>query len=328
MRAALGALSPWNRVLLVALVAQAAILAADRLFEGEELRPFKPITGTRIFPALDPGTVTRLRLTGGGRTTVLERRGEAWVVENEGAAPADPDYVAVALDAIVQLAPGPVVSENPERHEAYEVEGPLALDVVFEGVGGEIGRFVCGRSTPNGRGFYLRYPADSDLVMLVEPNLRDAFVRSGNALGAWREKKIFDDDSRRVRKLEIINHQETILLERVVPEGVLPGDQDEWKMVRPETAAVTALVGGDMAKAMSELKADGFYSGDQPLAELGLDPPRVRVIAHLDDGTTRSLELGEERNNQVYARVTGREEIYRVPLFRVYHFLKRSAELR
>lgn len=329
MKRLLESLSPVNRLLAVVLLGQVGWLVADHALRGEPYAPDVVVGGARLFPGLEPSSVHRLSLTGGGRTTELARDGEGWVVANEGRAAADAAFVATALESLQKLEPGAVVAENPARHEAYDVAGDLALEVVATGAdGGEIGRFVCGRATPDGRGFYLRYPADSELVMLARPSLRDAFVRGGNAPGAWRDKTLFQDDPRRVRALELVTGSGVTRLERQVPAGSVPSNQDEWRIVAPIDAPAQALPAHSMAGAMSELRADGWAGSDARGDDLGLEPPRVRAVATLDDGSERSLEIGAERGNLLYVRITGQEEVYRVQTFRLFNFLKSAEELR
>lgn len=323
-------LSGWNRVLLALAVLQLGVVIADRVFVKEAYAPDRVITTSHVFPALDPSAVTKLHLTGGGRTTELERRGDRWVVANEDGVPADEYFIKAALDSLVRLAPGTVVAENPDRHQAYDVAGDRAMQVTVFGPGdSNLGQFVCGRTMPDGRGFYLRYPSTSDLVMLTAPNLREAFVRSGNIRGAWREKTIFKDDPRRIRGFTLTGRNGAkIEIERVVDEGAVPSDQDEWRMTAPEPGPVLSRAAHAMAAGMSELRADGYGARGMSDGEMGLAPPKVRVSARLDDGTDRVLEIGDEVSKQLYVRVPGEDEVFRVHVYRLFNFTKTAAELR
>lgn len=99
-------------------------------------------------------------------------------------------------------------------------------------------------------------------------------------------------------------------------------------MTAPEPGPVLSRAAHAMAAGMSELRADGYGARGMSDGEMGLAPPKVRVSARLDDGTDRVLEIGDEVSKQLYVRVPGEDEVFRVHVYRLFNFTKTAAELR
>lgn len=317
-----------NKVLIVLLLMQLAWLGAEHLWREEPYRPPRPVTGASLFPAVTAERVTELKLVNAGRLTDLKRSADGFVVASENDVAADAYFVEVALQSLAQMAPGSIVSENPERHAAYEVIDPYGVEVTaLDEHGIELAHFVVGRGTPDGRAFYIRFPFDGTDVMLIRRNVRDAFDRYGNGPGAWRDKTLFKAESRAIERIEITNRDERIEIKRVVPSAGATSDQDDWVGTRPTVGTVERMVGNAMTSNLADLRADQFHDGDLTATELGLEPPRVRIDAHLADGTTLSLEVGNEVNNRLYVRRPGDAEIAMVPVFKLHNFLRSSGEL-
>ena len=321
-------LTPLNRVLLLLVVVQLGWLVAERALREDPYRPPRPVEGNFLFPQAKADEVARLRITAASRTTDLQRRGEGWVVANEGDVVADPYFVDVALRALQGMPPGNLVSENPEQHDAYQVAAPLGVEVEAEDKSGAVvARFVIGRATPNGRSFYVRYPADGADVMMVSPNHRDAFLRYGNRAGAWRERTIFNARARDVLALQIINRSETIVIKRRVPESGVTSDDDDWQVLSPRVGEIDRLTVNAMAQSFAGLTADGVADDDISLSDVGLEPPRVSVMATLADGSELKLEIGDEVDKLLHVRRASELDVFRVHVFQLHNFLRTAEQL-
>ncbi|MBI4880429.1 MAG: DUF4340 domain-containing protein [Planctomycetes bacterium] len=325
-----------NLLLGVLLLVQCAWLLGENVLVGEGRGPGEPGGGDRLFPGFARARVAALAITGARGAVELKRAGEGWVVSSEGARPADEKLVESALLALEELRPGRIVSENPAKHESFDVAGAGALEVLArDGAGAVLAHFILGKSAASGSGAYLRCPPDAGGVMLIRSSIRGAFDRDGGRKGAWRDKTVFAADSRRIRRLEILKPAETIEIERVLApsseagrEGVLvASDEDDWQMLRPLSGLLSRFTGNNLARTAAELKCDGFAALDRPLAELGLDPPEARVTAFLDEGEPLVFEIGAQEESRRYVRVPGRDEILTVPSFRLFDFLREAKEL-
>ncbi len=326
-----------NVLLGVLLLLQCAWLLGERALVGEGRRPAgAEAGGSRLFPEFARSRAAGLEIKGARGAVQLTRTGAGWVVSSEEDRPADQKLVESALLALEELRPGRIVSENPAKHESFDVAGAGALEVLArDEAGAALAHFVLGKAAPSASGAYLRCPPDSRGVMLVRSSIRGAFERDGGRKGAWRDKTIFAADSRRVRRLEILKPAETIEIERVLApsaeagkEGVLvASDEDDWRMLRPLAGLLRRFTGNNLARTAAELKCEGFAALDRPLAELGLDPPQARVSAFLDDGEPLVFEIGALEESRRAVRVPGRDELYTVASFRLIDFLREAQEL-
>lgn len=323
-----------NLVLVVLLALQLAFLGASKIFGSDRFTPRASVTGDRMFASLAEGKdVASVEIVANGTTTELRRDGEQWRVATENDAPADVTAANGLADALARMKPGHVVSENPAKHEDFEVAGTKAVRVSAKSTGGQtVGPFILGKTTPDWKGVYVRFPADSNDVMLVTSNVRSTFVRDENKKGGWRDKSIFKADAKNVREFEIVRAEETILVRRELKpaeEGKEPAatDEDDWKVVQPIEGKMSRYSANSMATTIASLSCDSYYTGDQKPADLKLEPPEARVTAKLADGSALVLEIGSEDSYRRYARVPGRDEVFQVSSGRLYEFLKKSADM-
>lgn len=329
--------SSLNKVLVVLLVVQVAILVGARMFGGEAYRPEVKVKGDLLFPDAAKEPIVEIDLTRDGRTTELKREGETWKVASEGGALADQQACKQAAEALGKLKPGAIVSDNKEKHEAFDVAGKNAVAITAKtNTGSEAGKLVLGKSTPDWSGCYVLYPPDSNDVMLVKDNVRHIFARGDNQPGSWRDKTIFKAEDKDVRGFEIVRADETLEFERVLSPSKEAGkenekvatDDDEWKLVKPFEQTLDKFTGSAMARNFASLSCDSFHQGKETPAELQLDPPKHKITAKLADGSTLVLEVGKEDGGSVFARKAGGTEIYKIASYRLFNFTKKAADFK
>lgn len=330
-------MSKVNIILGALLLAQLAFLGIDRFVVGEAHRPRVTVKGERLFPKLVPDAVVQLDLRRDRGDVRLVRGASGWVVASEDDALADETMVRTALVAMAGLAPGPVVSENAANHVDFGVAGGEAIEVVArDAAGTELARFVLGTTTSDWRGAYVRWPHDADEVMLVPGNVRTSFDKAGGRRGAWRDKTILTGDPLAVRTVTIDKPDaERIVLERqLLPsteegrEGeLLPTDQDDWILVAPTEGLISRYAGNSMAATLADLEADGFHFGGESLEKLGFAPAVARVEATLADDRKVILEIGAEADARRYVRVSGQDDVFVVPSYRLFGFLEEAVDM-
>ncbi len=327
-----------NVLLLVVLAAQLGFLVVDRFFVGEAHRPRVTVVGDRLFPKLSPEAIVELELRRDEGDVKLVRGADGWRVASEGGAPADETLVRTALESLAELAPGPVVSENESKHVDFGVAGREAIEVVArDAAAKEVARFVLGERTSDWRGAYVRFPVDAAEVMLVPGNVRSSFDKGEGKPGAWRDKTILAADPLAVRTIRVVKpDDEPVVVERqLLPsteagkEGVLlPTEQDDWKLLEPVVGLMSRYAGNSLAATLADLQADGFHSGTESPADLGLDPPAARVVATLANGAELRLDIGAERDARRFVRIPGGDDVFLVPSYRLFGFLEKGAELK
>lgn len=325
-----------NIVLSVLLVLQVGWLVSEKYLVGDSYQSRRSMTGDSLLPRFDPAQVATLEMRRASGTTTLERQGEGWVVASEGSRMADQNLVQTALTALDGLKPGNVVSENPAKHQDFDVAGENAIEVTARSSSGtELARLILGKTTPDWRGVYLRYPAESDDVMLVRNNIRNTFDKDGGAPGAWRDKTVFQADSRAIREFEIVRPEETVIIQRQLAASMEEGkegeliatDEDDWKVIQPVEGLMSRYAGNNLARVTATLKCDGFVSDAGSLAEVGLDPPEARVTARMADGSSLVFAIGKERDSKRIIKVPDRDDLFTVPAFQLLTFLKKGEEL-
>ncbi|MFH0944760.1 MAG: DUF4340 domain-containing protein [Planctomycetota bacterium] len=329
-------MSKLNLFLCVLIGLQAAWLASEKFLKGDDYRPKMTVEGDLLFPDADPAQIARLIVNRSSGQTELRREGDRWVVFSENNKPADENLIQSAVSALSKLKPGNIVSENPAKHADFEVVGEKAIEVTAVTSGGsEVVHFILGKTTPNWRGAYVRYPVDSDDVMLVETNIRSTFDRDGGKPGAWRDKKIFDADVKLIRGLEVVKPGETVRIERKLTESTEAGkegelsatDQDDWNVVEPVAGKMSRYSANSLASTIAKLRADAFVEGGKPAAELGLDPAEAKVTARLETGEPLVFEIGKEVESKRYVRVPGNDDVYQIASYRLLDLLKDGKDL-
>ncbi len=325
-----------NVVLAVLLAAQILFLVAERYIGADTFVPRRPVSGGRLFPSYAAEQVATLTLVRSSGTTEIHQRGDGFIVASEQDKAADATLVNGALRALGDLKPGNVVSENRAKHEEFGVAGDDAIEVTAKnGAGQVLAEFVLGRSTPDWRGVYVRYPKDADDVMLLRANIRTTFDRGGGEPGAWRDKTVLRVDATAIRSIEIVKKDETVRIERQLTESTEKGNegallataQDDWKVVQPVVGMMSRYAGNALAATIAELRADGFVPIGTNLVDIGLDPPVARVTATLEGGDTRVFEIGDEQDKVRTLRVPGQDDVYRVASYRVFEFLKDAEKM-
>ncbi|MBK8915292.1 MAG: DUF4340 domain-containing protein [Phycisphaerales bacterium] len=102
-----------------------------------------------------------------------------------------------------------------------------------------------------------------------------------------------------------------VVFERSAVQGARPGQPDEWRIVSPVQAPAETWVVSGMVNSFARLQSHIRYGADGASAvsdaEAGLDKPRATLRFTLADGSTRTLEIGRQREipSGTYVRASG-----------------------
>lgn len=325
-----------NTVLAGILLLQVGVLAAQKVLFKPDYAPRATVTGTKLFPDLKADLLGSITIKQDGRTTELKREGQKWVVASEGNALADAAACDAAATQLEKLAPGFIVSEKSEKHEQFDVAGKNAVEVSATNTAGvKVAHFVIGKTTADWRNSYIRTPAESTDVLKLATDIRHTFCREDTKLGAWRDKTIFTADAKNLRKIELVRSDETIVIERQLTPSTEKGkegqlvatDDDVWKITAPFALDLEKYMASAMARNLATLTCDGFASADQKPADLGLEPPLVKVKGTLADGSALELELGKEDAGKTWARRPA-GEAFQAMSYKLSNMVKKSAEFK
>lgn len=325
-----------NSVLAGILILQVGVLAAQKVLFKPDYAPRATVTGTKLFPDLKADLLASITIKQDGRATELKRDGQKWVVASEGNALADAAACDAAATQLEKLAPGFIVSEKAEKHEQFDVAGKNAVEVMATNTAGvKVAHFVIGKTTADWRSSYVRTPAESPDVLKLATDIRHTFCREDTKLGAWRDKTIFTADAKNLRKIELVRSDETIVIERQLTPSTEKGkegqlvatDDDVWKITAPFALDLEKYMASAMARNLATLTCDGFASAEQKPADLGLDPPQVKVKGTLADGSTLEIELGNEDAGKTWARRPG-GEVFQAMSYKLSNLVKKSADFK
>ena len=111
---------------------------------------------------------------------------------------------------------------------------------------------------------------------------REALAR--RVLGVEREQ---------VARLELHAGERSVVLERTRREGVDGVEQDEWRLRRPLDFAADYWQVDGLVRTLAELERVRQLEEFVP-ADVGLDPPRGRIVVELEGGGRKELRVGAE----------------------------------
>jgi Domain of unknown function (DUF4340) len=304
---------PFVRTLAVLVV---ALGLGGYLFFYESKQEPKPDKVKEKVVALEKAKVKELDLAS-LEGAHLVKEGAAWRLSAPLAAPADATVVDGLLTSLEGLEVEEVVGESVTDLAQYGLAQPrVKVTATLEGAQPVV--LLVGDKTPDGANVYAKTGASARV-----------FTVAGHATGAF-EQKPFDLRDRDVLHLR---RDDVRAFEVTGPEGTyaLASDGASWSIVRPlATRAgrwpvdglLGALEGLRMESVAAEQAAD--------LKAYGLDPPARTVKLTLQDGSSRTLELGSSAvgDKRYHARDASTRQVVVVPGAIVDDLAKGLGELR
>ena len=97
-------------------------------------------------------------------------------------------------------------------------------------------------------------------------------------------------------------------------------------MLQPTAAAVVQNEIDNLLNALSQLKTDDFAETKE-LSEYGLDSPTSSISAILNDGSTKTLHIGNEEGGKLYVKSDEKEQVFRLFKSNVDNLIKKSDKL-
>lgn len=266
----------------------------------------------------DKARARALTVTSAGQPEIrLVKAGEGWRMEAPLAAPADASEADAIVSGLDGLEVTEVVAEAPAALADYGLDPPRGTVVVtVDGQPQPITLHV-GEKTPDGGSLYGRVPA-RPRVFTIPAYLEGALLKKPIEL---RDREVLHVKRQQVRSLEVKG-----------PEGgyALARAGQEWGITAPvKTRAGRWSVDG-LLGALESLRLDSIAAEDaKDLKPYGLDEPERSVTLGLEDGSTRTLEIGSKTpEGNFHARVAGRTQVVVIPPAVPGDLAKGLAELR
>jgi hypothetical protein len=261
--------------LLIALVGLAAVYALLHLGGARQAGPHP------LFPAFKAGSAHKITLGGPGGGAVLEKQDGAWVVTSEASYPADADAVRKMLDAAAGFSKQDMISSNPEKQAAYQVD-TTGVTVTIEDVQGKArAAFVIGKLGPDYQSTYVR-EASSANVILAPGYLGSVFSRGKQS---WQDKRIFNYEPADLVEIGVTKPGLAMVLKR--------GGDGTWLVAQPDGAPCDSNKASRLARILAHLTSTDF-AGHAPMPEAGVDKPDSSVWFKVSSGAEARLVIGHD----------------------------------
>lgn len=294
-------LLPRTRALLAIALVLVGLNLLDRQAPAE-------VDGRPVIAALQRDAVTRIEISDALEKVVLRQADGRWRVSAPYEADADQATVRALVSAFRKEVPVDVQVDTGNL-DKYGLEPGKGIVVEFftdgeaPAVSFTVGNDAAGGST------FVRL-SGSEAIYRARVGGRARYER---APAEWRNKVLLDVEPDQVTALELRRDDLSLILQR----GPSPGNDDQglpkpgaWELEPPPPWPLDQRIADGLVTTLGRMRAGGVAP---PEVDGGFSPPAATFTFTLYDGSTRSLVVGtREEQAATYARVEGREEVYRV----------------
>lgn len=251
---------------------------------------------------LDVDSIDRVEIQRPGSSKiVLERTSDGFRMKEPLEVGIEPNAAESLLRRLASLEIDSVAATKERFHERLEIDDSraIALRLFSDGTLLHDLRIGAYRSQTT-----MIREAGSEIVLAARNNLRSLADRGVDEL---RDKAIFNVDSSKIRALEFHGPDRALRFIRSDAEEDFVADEGVTiEQYNPSTLRSRALT-------LARLRAIGFANEDADPNELGLDPPRARVVMELEGGERHELAIGGEESRGIYVQRVGEPPVYVLP---------------
>lgn len=283
---------------------------------------------TLDLPKVAAEDVTKIQTLNTDNPVTLEKKGSEWVLM-PGEFKADEKAVAGAIESLVDIKTGHMVSKNPRTHKQYKVSDD-DFTVVVSTAAGEAYKLIIGqkddekqdpRSPQKPGGDYVRL-AGEKRVFTTAGRLKSKLDREARQ---WRDRQVVSFDKEKASRLTLNSDDEKLVFTK--------GEDGKWNFeTRP--AAVTDDYKLDSEKvqqvinALANLNASEFVDENVNLTEEGIQPPLNSATVEIKDGAPITIFLGKENDKKYYAKKSDGDQVYLVSSFHADKIRRNISGLR
>jgi hypothetical protein len=291
-------MKPRTTLFLAAVLVVLAVIAT--VFNSGRKRQESSF-GKLIYPADTATKADGIEVHGGRKTVTLHRRGETWLVVNEGNQPADPKIPQQLLDGAGKLSTRTLISVSRETHPGFQVDSTGFTVRITQGAK-SLAEFVVGKPGPDYMSTYVR-PTGGDKVYLIPAYLRSVVDRGDET---WRNRIVLEVPQDKIVSYTTRNSRETVTVEK--------GKDGEWNITAPVPDKARPDIIEGVLRGLASIRAAGFADSTVTAATCGIDADTTAVVVKIDDGTSFTIRVGETNSaRQSYTRKEGDPVIYLVP---------------
>jgi len=276
-----------------------------------------------LFVDFDKNNVVKIELTkpvlseveGSDETTVLTKDGDKWLVETMENYPADQEEVDRLLDKVSEFKTDRLASKNPEKQSKFEVDSSGIEAKLSDSNGKVLAHLFVGKSDPVSMITYVR-EADSNEVYRVVGYLNPIFDKGERT---WKDRTIFDFNKGNITQLTIESEEGKV---------ILPKDEEgNWKIIEPKPANAKKEEVDKIADTLSKLEVSDFAEKKE-LKEYGLYEPKSKISAMLNDGSTKTLLIGNKEDSKYYVKRADSDIVFILYKYRIDELLKKFEDLK
>jgi hypothetical protein len=302
-------------------VAVAAGLGAYLWFV-ERKREVKPegLAKEKVF-ALDKAKVEELTVSAVGAEDVrVVKEGEGWRLAAPLQAPADKSEVDALVSSLESLQMEEVVAEAPGDLGQFGLAPPrTSVGVRVQGASEPV-KLLVGEKTPDGGALYAKRAAQAR-VFTIPSYLESTFTKKPADL---RDRDVLHVKRDTVKTMAVAGPQGSYTVAR--------DERGEWAFTEPFATRAGRWSVDGLLGTLEGLRFDSVAAEEAAdLKKFGLAPPARTVTLGLDEGGTKTLEIGAKvpgEDNKYYAREAGSRLVAVVPGAVADDLAKGMGELR
>ena len=284
--------------LLVAVVVLAALAGATWWSNKKQATTGKADNSTKILTiADDQFTEIRIRkLT--GEVQDLKRDGNRWQLTEPKQLAADSDTAAAMVSSLGSLSADQVVDPTATDLKPYGLSQPT-LEITITKKDGKTARVLIGDDTPTGSGSYAKIAGDLR-VFTISGTVKASVDKTVDDL---RDKRLMTFDPDKLTRVELQAKGQSVEFGK--------NGQNEWQIVKPRPMRAEVSKVETLVTRVKDAKMDlTSAAGDIPKQFAAA--ARVALVTVTDSTGNQSLEVRKDKDNNVYARSTAVEGIYKV----------------
>lgn len=269
---------------------------------------------TVLFPKFDKEQVVKIEIIAKGETSTLTKQDGKWHVTSMDNYPADIEAIDELFTKVAEFNNADKVSDNPEKQSEFQVDSTGVEAKLMDTNDKMLAHLFVGKNTPGFLSSYVR-AAESKDVYIAKGYLQGVFDKSTRT---WKDRTIFNFNKGIVTQINITSPDESIELRKDA--------ENNWQMLQPTATAVVQNEVDNLLNSLSQLKTDDFAEKKE-LSEYGLAPPSSSISAILNDGSTKTLHIGNEDGGKLYVKSDEKEQVFKLFKSNVDSLMKKSDKL-
>lgn len=286
-------------------------------------QPFKEDVTTEdkvelVFPDFDQQQLKKMEIVSSGTTSQLlpDLNGVWTILDEDKSFPADAKAVETMLTKIKELKKADIVSTNPDKQNIYQVDAQGTEVKLYYDDADPRYHFFIGKNGPDFFSTFVRLDGQNE-VFLVPEYLKSHFDKTPKT---WKDRTLIAVEKERLTSLRIEKGDGSVL------EFKKTGAS--WNITQPQESPADTQKVERLLNSLARYVATDYAEVLDP-PDYGFEKPSMKLVVGLDDGTTKTVLLGKEKDTTgYYAKTEDRDWVFVVPKYRYTSFDKTWEEFK